>query len=81
MTTKQLKVLLSKSRCEQDNESNNNSSSVSLLSLRSLRSKQPKEFQKLNKQDQMFVMLDTHGEDCFDSNTTMTVADIEQSRR
>ena len=40
-----------------------------------------KEFQKLSTKDQMFVMLDTHGEDGFNSNTTITVADIKQSRQ
>ena len=82
MTTKELNTMLANARRGRDDESDTDDS-VSLLDLRSSssRSKQPKEFHRLKKQDQMFVMLDNHGEDGFDSDTTITVADIERSRR
>ena len=83
MTTKELNTMLANARRGRDNESDtDDDGSVSLLDSRSSsRSKQPKEFRRLKKQDQMFVMLDNHGEDGFDSDTTITVADIERSRR
>ena len=84
MTTEELNTMLANARRGRDDESDtNDDGSVSLLDSRSSssRSKQPKEFRRLKKQDQMFVMLDNHGEDGFDSDTTITVADIERSRR
>ena len=84
MTTEELNTMLANARRGRDDKSDtNDDGSVSLLDSRSSssRSKQPKEFRRLKKQDQMFVMLDNHGEDGFDSDTTITVADIERSRR
>ena len=84
MTTEQLNAMLADARQGRNDDSgSDDDGSVSLLDSRSSssRSKQPKEFRRLKKQDQMFVMLDNHGEDGFDSNTTITVADIERSRR
>ena len=85
MTTEQLNAMLADARRGRNDDSgSDDDGSVSLLDSRSsssTRSKQPKEFRRLKKQDQMFVMLDNHGEDGFDSDTTITVADIERSRR
>ena len=84
MTTEELNTMLANAQRGHDDESDtDDNGSVSLLDSRSSssRSKQPKEFRRLKKQDQMFVMLDNHGEDGFDSDTTITVADIERSRR
>ena len=79
MTTEELNTMLANARQGRDEESDtDNDGSVPLLDSRSSssRSKQPREFLRLKKQDQMFVMLDNHGEDGFDSDTTITVADI-----
>ena len=76
-------MLANARRGRNDESDTDDDGSVSLLDLRSSssRSKQRKEFRRLKKQDQMFVMLDNHGEDGFDSDTTITVADIKRSRR
>ena len=82
MTTKELNVLLLNAQQGGNNNSDfDNDGSISLLSLRSSRSKQPKEFQRLKKQDQMLVMLDTYEEDGFDSDMTITVTDIKPSQQ